>query len=157
FEDLVAVWRVKGENRFQNYRATFTVLREDAIHKEWLDDLVKGMPPTSAAKCPTTWARWVRSGRYTALEGERKGEPRSRKDQEPHTAEEREVVARLYKELSAREFEFAAAEIVRFMDERFVELQVTRATQDGGRDVTAIYRVGHVDHQVNLSASIEAK
>src|SRR5262249_27438549 len=30
-DDLVAVWRVKGTDRFQNYRATFTVLREEAV------------------------------------------------------------------------------------------------------------------------------
>jgi hypothetical protein len=156
-EDLVAAWRVKGEDRFQNYRAIFTVLREDEVRKEWLDDLVNGVPPADSSRCPATWARWVRSGRYTALECERKREPRSRKEQEPRSAEERALLARIYNELTAREFEFAAAEIVQLMDERFVELQVTRGTQDGGRDVTAIYRVGHPHHQVNLSASIEAK
>src|SRR2546421_597900 len=28
-DDLVAVWRVKGDARFQNYRATLTILREE--------------------------------------------------------------------------------------------------------------------------------
>src|SRR5205823_3336856 len=35
-EDLVAVWRVKGTDRFQNYRSTFTVLKEETVPSTWL-------------------------------------------------------------------------------------------------------------------------
>jgi hypothetical protein len=43
------------------------------------------------------------------------------------------------------------------MDERFREPSVTRAVRDGGRDVIAAYQVGHSQHQIHLSASLEAK
>ena len=64
---------------------------------------------------------------------------------------------KVYTELSDRQFEFAAADLVQRMDERFDELSVTRAVRDGGRDVIASYRVGHALHQVKLSAYVEAK
>lgn len=157
FDDLVAVWRIKGEDRFQNYRAMFTVLREETLQKSWLDDMVAGIPPAESKHCPATWRQWVKTGRYTPLSCARQIEPRTRKEQEPADTNERKVLQRIYEELSEREFEFAAAELVQLMDERFTDVAVTRAVRDGGRDVVASYRVGHAKHQVRLSAYVEAK
>jgi hypothetical protein len=78
-------------------------------------------------------------------------------DQLPATAEEKAVLAQLMEGLTAREFEFAAAALVQLMDPRFVELVVTPAVKDGGRDVVGRYRVGHDLHQVMLNACVEAK
>ena len=157
FDDLVAVWRIKGEDRFQNYRAMFTVLREETLQKSWLEDMVAGIPPAESKHCPATWRQWVKTGRYTPLSCARQIEPRTRKEQEPADTNERKVLQRIYEELSEREFEFAAAELVQLMDERFTDVAVTRAVRDGGRDVVASYRVGHAKHQVRLSAYVEAK
>ena len=156
-DDLVAVWRVKGDDRFQNYKAVFTVLKEETVSKAWLDDLVSGLSPIKSKHCPLAWRHWVMSGQYQALKCSRKSEPRSRKDQEPTTAVERNILDKVYTELSDRQFEFAAADLVQRMDERFDELSVTRAVRDGCRDVIASYRVGHALHQVKLSAYVEAK
>ncbi len=35
-EDLVAIWKSKGGQRFQNYRAVFTVLDVPSISREWI-------------------------------------------------------------------------------------------------------------------------
>ncbi|MBM3740896.1 MAG: restriction endonuclease [Acidobacteria bacterium] len=156
-EDLVAVWRIKGNDRFQNYRAMFTILREETVSRSWLEDLVAGTASVDSKYCPPTWSKWVSTGRYLALQCSRRIEPRSRKDQEPSTKEERMVLLRVHQGLSDREFEFAAADLVRLMDERFSDFSVTRATRDGGRDVVAEYRVGHALHQVRLEAYVEAK
>ena len=156
-DDLVAVWRVKGDDRFQNYRALFTILREETVSRSWLEDLVAGTAPVVSKNCPPTWAKWVSTGRYLPLECSRRIEPRSRKDQEPTTDKERTVLSRVHQGLSDREFEFAAADLVRLMDERFSDFSVTRATRDGGRDVVGAYRVGHALHQVRLEAYVEAK
>jgi hypothetical protein len=59
--------------------------------------------------------------------------------------------------LDARQFEFAARDIVQFLDPNFTDLHVTRATRDGGRDVVARYRIGRAGHQVVLEACVEAK
>ena len=48
-QDLVALWKsVKGQ-RFQNYRATFTILNEAAIEKRWIDEAKKGLPSVANA------------------------------------------------------------------------------------------------------------
>jgi hypothetical protein len=156
-DDLVAVWRVRKEQRFQNYRATFTVLSEETVPRAWLEDLVTGTPATASTFCPKTWLRWSKSGAYSALRCGRQILPRSRSQQLPQSTEEWAVLRQVYDNLSDREFEFAAAELVQLMDERFTGLSVTRYVQDGGRDVIGSYRVGHRMHQVTLNGYVEAK
>lgn len=41
-DELVAVWRAVGQHRFQNYRATFTILDEAVVRRGWLNDLLDG-------------------------------------------------------------------------------------------------------------------
>jgi hypothetical protein len=157
FDDLVAVWRVKGDVRFQNYRAVFTVLREEIVSREWLNDLVSGTPSQESPHCPQSWQRWVQSGSYTPLMCARQVSPRSRQQQLPRSDREWNILRHIRETLTDREFEFFAAELVRIMDDRFANLTVTRAVRDGGRDVVGSYRVGHDSHQVLLSVYIEAK
>ena len=156
-DDLVAVWRVKGEDRFQNYRATLTILKEEIVLKSWLEDMVAGTLPAESTYCPKSWKLWVKQGRYTPLKCTRRIQPRSRKEQEPADATESRILQKIFDSLSARQFEFAAAKLLHLMDERFFDVEVTRAVRDGGRDVVAEYRVGHAQHQVKLSAYVEAK
>ena len=156
-EDLVAVWRVQGNQRFQNYRATFTILKAETVSHAWLQDLVDGVAPADSVHCPAAWSLWVNSGTYAPLRCVRKQSPRSREEQMPGTADEMAVLERVFNELTPREFEFFAAELLPTLDERFVELRVTSAVRDGGRDVLAKYRVGHQYQQVQLEAYVEAK
>lgn len=155
-DDLVAVWRIKAGRRFQNYRARFTILRTPRITKEWLDDLVAGRKPDDARQCPPDWDHWCKTGIYQPLECEKQLQPRKKLDQLSRTPDERRVLHQLLT-LSDREFEFAAAELTRLMDSRFVDLQVTPHVRDGGRDVLASYVVGHTHHEVRLSVLVEAK
>jgi hypothetical protein len=155
-EDLVAVWRSKDGKRFQNYRATFTILKEDVIHWEWLDDLVLGMPPAESARCPPSWKRWVETGIPEALRCDKKQVPRSKIEQLPSSAAEWDVLNRVLT-LTDRDFEFAARELLLIMDKRFLNLEVTRSSRDGGRDIVGQYRIGHEKHEVLLSCYAEAK
>ena len=157
YEDLVAVWRVKGKTRFQNYRSIFTILKTDVIDKAWLHDLVEGISPANSQYCPEVWKKWAVSGIYTPLTCTRKREPREKKNQLPHTDAEQHILDRVMKEFNDREFEFAAVEIVQLMDPRFTDLSVTQRVRDGGRDGIGSYKVGHENHQIHLSAIIEAK
>lgn len=156
-EDLVAVWRVTGNERFQNYRATFTILASETVSKSWLEDMVQGVLAADSVHCPPEWRRWVKSGLYTPLLCERTVVPRTRAAQLPKSDVERIVLDKVYNGLSDREFEFAAESLVQLMDARFTDLQVTRAVRDGGRDVVGRYRVGHDEHQIRLDAFVEAK
>jgi hypothetical protein len=156
-EDLVAVWRVKGDLRFQNYRALFTILKVDCVSHAWLQDMVNGTSPADSPHCPGPWKTWVRSGAYSPLRCIRRQMPRTRAEQMPQTADERSVLRRVFDELTPREFEFFAAALLPMIDGQFVDLVVTKAVRDGGRDVLGKYRVGHDLHQVLLETYVEAK
>jgi hypothetical protein len=156
-EDLVAVWRMHGDLRFQNYRAVFTILKAGTVPHDWLEDLVLGVAPTVSSHCPRAWRTWVESGRYSPLQCTRAQQPRTRAEQMPRTPEELRLLQRVFDELTPREFEFLGAALLPMIDERFVDLAVTKAVRDGGRDVLAKYRVGHDSHQVLLEACLEAK
>lgn len=156
-EDLVAVWKIKGQQRFQNYRSIFTILNEKAISRAWLDDIVAGIRPIDSINCPKSWSYWVKTGIYNALQCKKEVNSRPKSDQLPSTYEEKKVLEFIVTNLSDREFEYASAEIVRLLDASFRDLLVTRSTKDGGRDVIGSYYLGHSKHQVKLSVFIEAK
>jgi hypothetical protein len=157
FDDLVAVWRIKDRNRFQNYRSFFTVLKNDVVSKLWLEDLVNGINPSESIHCPSSWKKWVETGIYEPLTCERKREPRSKENQSPQNRNESKVLENVRVSFSDREFEFASVSIVELMDPRFSDFKVTQRARDGGRDAIGTYRVGHADHQIQLSAIVEAK
>ncbi len=66
-EDLVATWRTKGTDRFQNYRSLFTLLDVTVIPRSWLRDLVAGRGASEPAA--DVWRRWVTEGAYEPLGG----------------------------------------------------------------------------------------
>ena len=156
-DDLVAVWKIKDKKRFQNYRAIFTILNEGEISKLWLEDLVDGVKPHESKYAPTSWSYWVKTGIYNAMECKSEINPRTKSDQLPTSADEIRILEYLFNNLSDREFEYAAAEIVRLLDPAFKDLLVTPASKDGGRDVIGKYYLGHAGHQIRLSAYVEAK
>jgi hypothetical protein len=49
-DDLIAVWKSFAGQRFQNYRALFTVLETPRISRAWLGDLRAGRPLSDS--CP---------------------------------------------------------------------------------------------------------
>src|SRR4051812_8541748 len=60
-EELVAIWRTATGQRFQNYRARFTVLDAPVISRAWIDNLIGGS--VNDANAPEAWRTWVKSGR----------------------------------------------------------------------------------------------
>lgn len=43
-DDLVAIWRTTGSERFQNYRAIFSVLNVPTVSRQWINQLLAGEP-----------------------------------------------------------------------------------------------------------------
>src|SRR5262249_55136489 len=84
-DDLVAIWKTAEGQRFQNYRAYFTVLDVQVVPRVWIRDVLGGKPLSPSA--PEVFARWVQSGHYTPLEAERSISWRSKGQQLPTTAE----------------------------------------------------------------------
>lgn len=81
--DLVAVWKTSDGQRFQNYRAAFTILNVPVVGRAWLDDLSAGTASNKDA--PEPWCDWVRLGRYKALTSESTTVIRSQQAQTPDT------------------------------------------------------------------------
>lgn len=64
-EDLVAVWRTTKGQRFQNYRATFTVLDVPRVSRAWINQILAG--ESLGSECPVAWRAWVKTGTYDPL------------------------------------------------------------------------------------------
>lgn len=58
--DLVAVWKTKDGQRFQNYRAIFTLLPVARVPRSWIDARQAGTRETDSA--PDAWRRWLATG-----------------------------------------------------------------------------------------------
>lgn len=154
-EDLVAVWRVEKQNRFQNYRSFFTILKEEKIDLRWLDDLCEGIEPASSPHCPKSWSDWVMKNTYNALECESLRSVRMIKDQKP-TDLENEILKEIF-EFTHREFEFASKEILKLVDKNLYDLIVTRSVRDKGIDIIGKYKVGQKEYSHALKVIGEAK
>lgn len=157
--DLVAVWRRRGHRRFQNYRAIFTILKTESVPYSWLEEIVSGASPAKAKSCPPAFAKWVNTGKYDPLTTPPTRVPRTKLDQDPKVPrkEQEEKVLAAVRSLSDREFEHFTKALLRLMDPRYFDLEVTRKVIDGGRDVVGKYRVGHDDHLISLDICAEAK
>lgn len=154
--DLVAVWKSVDGQRFQNYRAVFTILRLDVVPRTWLTELQQGV--RLGPSCPLVWRQWVANGKAAALRAERVTRVRS-KAQQLGDQRQRDIAEAVHAHFSGRPhaFEHFAADIVRLMDSNVVGLDVTRASRDGGRDAVGKYRIGQSQNCVTVDFAMEAK
>lgn len=156
-EELVAIWRTAGGQRFQNYRARFTVLDAPVISRAWIDSLIAGNGDD--ANAPEAWRTWVKTGRRKALMATRSLEYRSKAEQLP-ADKEGEAIAQIIRDYfkdSPHAFEHCAAAIARFMMPDVVTLDVTRPSRDGGRDGVGQLRVGAGPSGILVDFALEAK
>lgn len=155
-EDLVAVWRTSNGDRFQNYRATFTVLRAGTSSRAWLDELRLGAPQTMA---PQAWSKWVESGVADPLIAPPVQTFRTRDEQMPVDAESRRMLemVRAHFELRPHDFEACAVELWMMIAPSTVEVEVTQRSRDGGRDAVGKYVIGPTTDPVRIDFALEAK
>ncbi len=155
--DLVAVWKTTSGQRFQNYRAVFTVLDVPVIPRAWLND-VAGDRAVSK-NTPQAWGDWVATGSYRALVSESTTVIRSSEEQLPDTPLKRELLGAVYDHFKDAPvaFEAFAARIYQMHDQRVIIDEITRASVDGGRDAIGRYLLGLSDDPVYAQFSLEAK
>jgi hypothetical protein len=156
-DDLVGVWRSTNRLRYQNYKATFTVLDVATISRAWLTDIANGDGDSSNA--PAAWVAWRTGGVARALRTARTIEHRTRLEQEPATDVDRAIVNAVYNHFSERPYDFEAfaADLVKSYLPDVASLDVTRRSRDGGRDAIGQYRVGFGGGEILLDFSVEAK
>ena len=155
--DLVAVWKTTNGQRFQNYRAVFTVLDVSVARRAWVDDLSRG--ENLSPNAPTAWSDWVRTGSYRALASEPTTVVRSLEAQTPDTFMKTAILEAVFDHFKDAPiaFEAFAARIFQMHDPRVIVDQITRGSVDGGRDAIGRYLLGLGDDPVYAEFSLEAK
>lgn len=155
-EQLVALWRNRGGERFQNYRATFTVLDADPVPRSWLDAVLAGDPMPGA---PQAWSSWVSAGVVTALLAAPTTQHRTRAQQLPAKTEELALLNALWAHFQDRpiDFERCAVELFRLSAPGVENVDVTRPSRDGGRDATGQFAIGPAADPIRLNFALEAK
>lgn len=155
--DLIAVWKTSDGQRFQNYRATFTVLDVPIVSRAWINDLLSGQ--TLTANCPEAWKDWVKHGRYRALTSESTTEIRSIEEQTPRSPQAKALLETVWEAFKEKpiEFERFAARIFQMHDTRVIIDEITRGTIDGGRDAFGRYLIGLKNDPVYAEFALEAK
>lgn len=156
-EELVAIWRnVKGE-RFQNYRARFTVLDATGISRAWIDSIIDSQPDHALA--PDAWRLWRKTGRRRPLVAARPLEYRSRIEQLPTTKADEALIDAIRKHFAGRPhaFEYCAAALAQLMIPDIAGLDITRPSRDGGRDAIGQLRIGSGPSGILVDFALEAK
>ena len=160
-EDLVAIWKTKDGERFQNYRAKFTVLDVSSIKREWIEDLENGTPLSE--NCPEPFRIWVNSGKYEPLRAERDQQWRTTSQQLPDQSDKEgwkmiNAIHAHFPKSEAAKFEHCAARIFEMIaPENVVEIDVTRPSVDGGRDAIGVFRIGIDPSYIFSDFALEAK
>jgi hypothetical protein len=155
-EDLVAVWRTTRGQRFQNYRARFTVLNVPLVPRAWIGQVAAGQ--ALGADCPSAWRAWVESGSYTPLLAPPTVIIRSRDQQQPAPAD-KPLLDLVYQHFRERphDFEQFAADLMRMSQPNVDRIDVTRPWRDGGRDAVGDYLLGPHSDPVAVEFALEAK
>lgn len=156
-EDLVAVWKSSGGQRFQNYRAIFTILDVPVVSRKWIDDLSVGKQISPNA--PKVWTDWLTVGKYRPLVAESTAVIRTIEQQSPDTPLKSSLLGCVWRHFqeSPIAFESFAARIFQMTDPRVVIDEITRGVIDGGKDAVGRYLLGLGEDPVYAEFSLEAK
>lgn len=159
-EDLVAIWRAKGiiNERFQNYKSTFTVLDVPTIKRAWISDIKNGNAVTSP-HAPKPWLDWIKSRTYKPLYAPHSIEIRSKEQQLPKSQKDQKVLSLVYDKFKDNPFDFekCAVEIARLMMPDIGSCEITRPWRDGGRDAVGTYKIGSGPSAIDVEFTLEAK
>lgn len=156
-DDLVAIWKTVGTERFQNYRAVFTILDTAVIDRAWIHAMANGMTLNNTE--PSPWHAWVESGVAKPLLAPRTQTIRTKAEQLPNSDADRiliETIKDRYKE-NPIGFEACAGELAKILLANVTTLDLTRPWKDGGRDGIGTLRLGHRGASIEVNFALEAK
>jgi hypothetical protein len=158
-EDLVAVWKTYQGQRFQNYRAIFTILDCGEISGDWLREIFeKRVINLEDQRAPEAYLSWIRDGKPKPLAAE-PIKTRSPEQQQPLPGLQASLVDHIRKHCSNDPylFEPLAAEIWRMSCALPLEMEMTRRYRDGGRDAIGHLMLGPISDAIRISFALEAK
>lgn len=159
-EDLVAIWRVSNGQRFQNYRAAFTILNEAEISGSWVREVFASRTINlSDERVPKTLIHWIDKGKYTPLVATRAVSERSARDQLPEKGIQEDLVNCIldYCKSDPYLFEPIAAAIWKLSCMQPMEYELTPKYKDGGRDAIGYLIIGPNTDSIKITFALEAK
>jgi len=156
-EDLVAVWKSKRAQRFQNYRALFTILDVPVVTRDWITSIKAGHVLNGG--CPKEFRLWAEMGVFNPLQAKRSIEIRTREEQLPADDHKRRLLRQIREIYAANPFAFEsfASRIARLHLGSISSIEVTRPTRDGGRDAIGALRLGSGPSSILIDFALEAK
>ena len=133
-EDLVAIWKSKTGQRFQNYRAFFTILNIPIVSRDWINEIIHSNPLST--NCPRAWRFWVENCNFEPLQAQPTITYRTRNEQMPQTETGKQIITIIHTYFKDNPylFEHCAAKIVQLMDSNIISIDITRPWRDGGRE-----------------------
>lgn len=158
-DDLVAVWRTTADKiRFQNYKATFTILNVAVITRQWITDIQKGNAVNSP-HAPKVWLDWVKGRKFTPLLSTPTNTFRTKQQQLPETDELRAYITLVHSFYKSNPYAFerCAMEIARLFMPNIHRWEMTKPWRDGGRDALGTYRIGQGAGAMDVEFALEAK
>ena len=163
-EDLIAIWRVDKNQRFQNYRAIFTILDEAVISGDWLREIISNVKlnnpvDSSDPRVPKSLKQWWTKGSLKPLLAEPLLDVRNPADQAPHEGLEAAFVQAIRDYCVDDDFLFeaVAVKVWELAVDQPLNIDLTRKFRDGGRDAVGAISVGPKSDPIKLSFSLEAK
>ena len=156
-EDLVAIWKTSRGNRFQNYRARFTILDVPVVSRAWINDVLNSH--SHSPNAPEAWTKWCRTRKYVPLICTRSVEYRTKVEQMAPSLVGKNIIRAIhsYFEKYPHNFESCAAAIAMMMLPDITSLDLTRPSRDGGRDATGKMRIGYGAASILVDFALEAK
>jgi hypothetical protein len=159
-EDLVAIWRVTKGERFQNYRASFTILDTGEISGDWVREVFNSRKlDLRDPRVPKAFLQWIETRKYQALTAERDKSGRTVKEQLPRPGISEDLINCILDTCKADPYTFEpiAAGIWKLSCLQPMDYELTRRYRDGGRDAVGYLTLGPLADPIKVSFALEAK
>lgn len=168
---LTAVWGCNKEgDRFQNYKAYFTILdtstgseKEEGfgINLAWLNDIENGKAYESKY-APRVWKNYIKKKRYSPLLSRILSYKIGIESQMPSDPIKKKMLNALHDYFIEKDkgysFEQFAADIVESLDDAVVSIETTRPYKDGGFDAEGRYKIfKNVENSIFAEFYLQAK
>lgn len=168
---LTAVWGCNHNgDRFQNYKAYFTILNTDSgssyqngygINLAWLNDIENG-EAFQSVYAPLEWKKYISNNNYNALIARQEKVIKSKENQLPKKGVKLDMLKYIHKYFIEKDrgysFEVFAADLTQFMNSSIVQIDVTRPFKDGGFDAEGKYKIfSNVENVIYVDFYLQAK